>query len=74
MSATEVIEQIEQLSLEEQKKVFAFVQAMHETQAGLLRDASMAAPAVRYLDRERARELREGIFQKNDELFRKLAQ
>lgn len=74
MSATEVIEQIRQLPLEELKKVFAYVEANRPVQTDILRDPPAAATGVRYLDRERARELGADVFKDNDELFRKLAQ
>ena len=74
MSANEVIEQIEKLAPEELARVIAYVKSKREAQAMTLHDSPIAPAGVRYMDRERARELSERIFEENDELFRKLAQ
>lgn len=65
MSATEIIEQIKTLPHEEQRQVFAFV-----------RDAETPRePAsVRYADHKSFREAADRVFEKHDELFRRLAE
>lgn len=58
MSASEVIEEIKQLSREEQRKVAAFIHQI-ESHGGVSEDFKKIA---------------EEVFTTNDELFRKLAQ
>ena len=62
MSATEIIQQLENLPLEEQRKVFAYLQA-HEV--------GTSAPGV---VSDEFKKIAGEVFSKNDELFRKLAQ
>ena len=62
MSATEIIQQIENLPLEEQRKVFAYLQA-HEVGTGTPGGVS-----------NEFKKIAGEVFSKNDELFRKLAQ
>ena len=67
MSATEIIQQLETLPPEEQRKVFAYLQA-HETEANA--PGGKPAGAVS----EEFKKIAGEVFFKNDELFRKLAQ
>jgi hypothetical protein len=62
MSATEIIQQIENLPLEEQRKVFAYLRA-HEAGASAPGGVS-----------DEFKKVASDVFSKNDELFRKLAQ
>ncbi|MCI0540718.1 MAG: hypothetical protein L0Z50_36430 [Verrucomicrobiales bacterium] len=64
MSANEVIEQIEQLPLEEQKKVFSYVLDKRDV---LRRGASEPVSSE-------FKKVTERVFVRNAELFRKLAQ
>ena len=72
MTAAEVIEQIKRLPAEEQRKVTDYLRDKCESMS--LRDMPVAKTDMQYMDRGRASQLRERIFQKNDELFRMLAQ
>jgi len=67
MSATEIIQQLESLPLEEQRKVFAYVRA-HE--AGTSAPGGQPTGIVS----EEFKKIAGEVFSKNDELFRKLAQ
>jgi len=67
MSATEIIQQLESLPLEEQRKVFVYLQA-HE--AGASAPGGKPAGVVS----EEFKQIAGEVFSKNDELFRKLAQ
>ena len=66
MSATEIIQQLESLPLEEQRKVFAYLQA---NEVGT-NTPDGKAPGVS----EEFKKIAGEVFSKNDELFRKLAQ
>ncbi len=66
MSAAELIEQIKALSPADLKIVRSFILEEHEK--------SMEASDIKYVERERARELGVKIMEENEELFRKLAQ
>ena len=59
MSAAEVIEEIKKLPVEEQKKVFAYIKSQEETAADISDGFKQMAGEM---------------FNKNEELFRKLAQ
>ncbi len=67
MSATEIIQQIENLPLEEQRKVFAYLQA-HEAGTGMPDGKSAGGVSDEF------KKIAGEVFSKNDELFRKLAQ
>jgi len=64
MSAAEIIEQIKALPTDEKRKVTEFIREL---------DAK-GPEMVHYISRDRAREASARIFEKHDELFRKLAQ
>jgi len=64
MSAAEVIELIKKLPPEEQAKVFAFGDEARE----------QGGDVVRQANRDKAREVARQVFDRNPELFRKLAQ
>jgi len=65
MNAAELIEDIKKLSPEEQRKVFNFVAQFER--------ASLGLPPVRYATDEEFRSAAKHVFEKHDELFRKLA-
>jgi hypothetical protein len=67
MSATEIIQQLENLPPEEQRKVFAYLRA-HETAASAPGDQPTGVVS------EEFKKIADDVFAKNDELFRKLAQ
>ena len=67
MSATEIIQQLESLTLEEQRKVFAYLQA-HQAEA--MPPGGKPAGTVSEEFKKTAGE----VFFKNEELFRELAQ
>jgi hypothetical protein len=67
MSANEVIEQIRQLSREEQEQVFDFVRNLRNE--GALPDER----GVQYMDAQKAKKVSGEIFSERSELFRKLA-
>jgi hypothetical protein len=66
MSVAELIERIKALPPEELEEVRSFVLNGEPAGAG--------DPGVRFVNRERARELGEKILSENEELFRRLAQ
>ena len=65
MSAIEIIEQIKALPKNEQREVFAFVREAGE---------SPDTQGVRYADSETFRKVVDRVFEKHDELFRRLAE
>ena len=67
MSATEIIQKLESLPLEEQRKVFAYLQA---------NEVGTSAPDTKPpgVVSEEFKKIAGEVFSKNDELFRKLAQ
>ncbi len=67
MSVAEIIEQIKSLSPEEQKRVFSFV---HEVEG----NAVSSSPGVRYADDQTFDAAVERVFERHEELFKKLAQ
>jgi hypothetical protein len=66
MSATQVIEEIKALPADELEKVVAFCRTLG------VREASSGT--VAYVNREEAMQVLEQVFDKNEDLFRKLAQ
>jgi len=68
MSAAEIIEQIKALPLEEQMKVLAYICEV-ERQSDPTNDQ-----CVRYADDKTFEEVAERIFERHDELFKKLAE
>ena len=67
MSAGQVIDEIKNLSREEQELVIAFVQKLQQ-------DLSSQPADVRYMDPAKAKAISEKVFSEHAELFRKLAQ
>jgi hypothetical protein len=67
MSAAEVIEQIKALPREEQREVSEFVRALDQKEEG-------QATGPRYADDAAFASAIDKVFDKHDELFRKLAQ
>ena len=65
MNAADLIEEIKKLSAEEQRKVFNFVVQLERKSQGL--------PPIRYATDEEFRAAANHVFEKHDELFRKLA-
>lgn len=70
MNAAEIIERIKQLPPEERAAVEAFVRG----EKGELRVEEGAPRPARYIPKDEAEHIAEGIFQRHSELFRKLAQ
>lgn len=68
MSAAEIIEQIKALPLEEQRRVFSFVREVEKE------SAATGGPGVRYADDEAFEAAVERVFERHDELFKKLAE
>lgn len=64
MNAQEIIEQIKTLPPEEQQRVAEFVK----------NSSVQSQPEVRYADERQFREIVETVFEKHDELFRRLAE
>lgn len=68
MSVAEIIEQIKALPLKEQREVFSFVrEAEKESVSG-------GAQGVRYADDKTFDAALERVFERHDELFKKLAE
>ena len=67
MSASEIIEQIKILPVEEKARIVDFVHQMEA--AGLL-----VTRSIRYASREQVKAASEKVFQKHEEVFRRLAQ
>jgi hypothetical protein len=81
MSAREVIEQIEQLTIEEREKVFAFVMANLEKQPMVLRDEALAEarkqptrPEARFVDDATFKKAVDWVFTEHEGLMRRLSQ
>jgi len=68
MSAAEIIEQIKALPLEEQREVFSFVREVEKE------SASTSGQSVRYVDDQTFDAVVERVFERHDELFKKLAE
>jgi hypothetical protein len=69
MSAAEIIEQIKALPLEEQREVSQFVRAHVDTKS-----EAAGATGVRYADDETFNAAVERVFERHEELFKKLAE
>jgi len=67
MSAAEIIEQIKALSPDEQRQVSEFIRGMDHDDEGRQSD-------IRYAEKPTFESAVERVFEKHDELFRKLAQ
>ncbi len=68
MTARQIIEEIQALPAEEQREVL-----LHLKEKSVEYSRS-AAPAIRYVSKEEAKRVSEGIFDEYADLFRKLAQ
>ncbi len=73
MSAAEIIELIKKLPPEEQAEVAAFLQTGGERKEPRVEEAGVERK-VRYIPLAEAEKIAEGIFERHEELFRKLAQ
>lgn len=68
MSAAEIIEQIKALPLEEQREVFSFVRKVEKE------SAAASGQGVRYADDKTFDAAVDRVFERHDELFKKLAE
>ena len=68
MTARQIIQEIKTLSPEEQREVLLYLKEKSPEYSG------SAAPTIRYVSKEEAKRVSEGIFDEYADLFRKLAQ